>query len=1298
MSTTTDKAKSPTPPGTNGQKPEEKVKPAGFFQLLRYASKKDLLLMFIGAVFAIANGAALPAFSLVFGDMTDALSDGSDADLMVDLARDSMLKFIYVGLGTFAASWISMGTWMYTGERQAIRFREEYFKALLRQEIGWFDTLNPSEFSSKMAGECFAIQTGLGEKVSTLLYAGAVVIAGFVVGFIKGWELTLVLCAAIPLLGITGTLFVTSIQKQTTVSTKSYATAGALAEQALSAIRTVVGLGGEEKEIVNYRTALAAAKRTVIKFGIISAFAFGAIYFANGANYTLGFWVGGYFVHEQRINPATDKAYTVGDVLTTFFAVTMGAFSISLVSPSMKAIAQGKDAGGKVLAVINRKSAINHESREGIIPEKVQGYISFQDVHFSYPTREKKVLDGLNLTIEPNQKTALVGESGCGKSTCMQLIERFYDPTSGTVTLDGTPLNQLNIKWLRQNIGYVGQEPVLFSTTVRENMKMAKAGVKDDEIIQALKQANAWDFLAKSKGLDTYVGTGGAQLSGGQKQRIAIARALLKNPPILLLDEATSALDRTNEREIQATLDELAKGRTTIVIAHRLSTVKNSDKIVLFQDGKVAEFGTHKDLIKRRGKYYEMQKDQLHPEEHKHHHHHDKHPVETEQVKVIAAATEDETNIRQSFAEERPKVGDHLEPVGGSKKKEVFTEIPLTNTKEVVMNAENEIQTKEVKVDNATANAERPESGPESGPQSGAGSEPGSPRSDPQSPGSGQGDKAAVQIDAIDPVYELTRDLEDIESKIDNINRAITDTRRHGAPEYDDLYLSMNGDEVEQVRSMGKDKRKIVRFLKEQRVKLTKIKKEKEVQLAHHEKLKWKELAKKKKQEEKQLAKDKKAVMRKLSAYTKSERPIFYLGLLAAIANGTVFPFYAVVLSNILEVVSDPFADGFMSDIAFLALMFLVLAFASLFFYGLALSMFSIIAENLTVRLRSDVYHKMLRMHIAWHDDPNNNPGALAAKLASATSVNTLTSTAIGAMLQMNSSFITGVVISFIGSWRVTLVGIALSPIMIGSGKLQAEFMGGFAAKTDAAYQGSSLFVMESLTNMRTVAALGKEREILGFFSKALQKPKKDAIKKGVVSGFLFGCSQLAMFVVFGLVFYVGSLFMRNYGEGFKDVYMAVFGIMFATMDMGNVMQLIPDAAKATATAKSLFDVLETESKIDYKNPEGHKQDTPIQGDIEFRNVSFRYPGRPDKLVLNDLSFKVNKGSKVALVGESGCGKSTVIQLLQRFYDVDSGEILLDGVNIKEYDISFLRKHFGTVSQEPVLFNGTVAENIRYIS
>ena len=1167
----------------SNKKDSEKPRSISFFKLLTFASKSDWLLMTVGSLAAVANGAALPFFALVFGDMTDALAPGSSPDIMVDLAYETMFKFFWIGIGAALCSWISMSCWMISGERQAINFRRQYFRALLRQEIGWFDMLNPAELSSKIASECFAIQQGVGEKISTVLYASSTLIAGFVVGFLSGWQLTLVLCATLPILVIGGSLFIYALQKQAIQQSKAYSIAGALAEQALTAIRTVVGLTGEPKELNAYKSALISVKKTVLKFGVFSAFAFGISYCSFGITYCLGFWTGGAFVKSGTINPVTDEPYQVGDVLTIFFAIMIGSFTFATVGPAMKSVALAKQAGHKVLEIINRNSFISYEDACGETPANIQGKVTFQNVSFKYPANQEKfVLQDLDLVIEPNKKTALVGHSGCGKSTCMQLIERFYDPTSGVVTLDNTPFKILNIKWLRSHIGYVGQEPVLFSTTIRDNMKMAKLDASDKEIIEALKKARAWSFLSQGKQLDTYVGTGGAQLSGGQKQRIAIARAILKDPKILLLDEATSALDRTNEKEIQNTLDEISEGRTTIVIAHRLSTVRNADKIVLFEEGNVVEAGSHEELIRKQGRYYEMQKLQLNTDDGSSQKRYNKsHPLYEPPF--------EETDVRDSFAMERPYDRKN------SRDQKLTTEGEIIAVKEVQADIRNQ--------------------------------------------------EGLVAQDALQNIIAVDSS--------------------HAVPTEQPLQpplIDSNAATSSQSKYITKD-----------------IEKKSKAD---------------KKAEKLRLKAEKSAVTKKLYGYSKPDRKMFYGGLLSAILNGTVLPLYAVLLSFVLQEIGDPTAPDYSEQVRLLALMFLLLGVASLVLYTLMLSTFSIVGENLTQRLRSDLYDKMLRMHIGWHDDPNNNPATLATTLSTDTlAVNSLTSTAVGATFQMSSSFITGMVVAFIGSWQVTLVGLALSPIMIISGKMTADFNVGFSAKTDGAYKEASVFVSESLTNMRTVASLGKEDEVLRLYSDALRKPAKAATKKGFVSGLFFGLSQLGIFIVFGVIFYIGSLFMRDYDLEFRQVYQAVFGIMFASIDMGNSMQLIPDAARSMAAAKSIFSILGLQSKIDFKSPDGKSKDK-IQGDIEFLNVSFKYPSR-DKQVFQNLSFKAAKGSKVALVGPSGCGKSTVMQLLLRFYDVDSGEILIDGKNIKDYDIHHLRSYFGVVSQEPVIFEGTIEDNIR---
>jgi ATP-binding cassette subfamily B (MDR/TAP) protein 1 len=263
------------------------------------------------------------------------------------------------------------------------------------------------------------------------------------------------------------------------------------------------------------------------------------------------------------------------------------------------------------MRLLDSRPEIDAESTEGQVPQDVRGQVRFEDIHFRYPTRPGvRVLRGLNLTIEPGTYVALVGASGCGKSTAIQLIERFYDPLAGHVFLDGQDVAKMNIQEYRKHIALVSQEPTLYAGTVKFNILLGatkpEAEVTQEEIEEACRKANILEFVQSlPDGFETQVGGKGGQLSGGQKQRIAIARALLRNPKVLLLDEATSALDSTSEKVVQAALDQAAKGRTTIAIAHRLSTIQNADCIYFIQDGAVLESGTHDQLIAHRGAYYE---------------------------------------------------------------------------------------------------------------------------------------------------------------------------------------------------------------------------------------------------------------------------------------------------------------------------------------------------------------------------------------------------------------------------------------------------------------------------------------------------------------------------------------------------------------------------------------------------------------------------------------------------------------------------------------------------------------------
>ena len=300
--------------------------------------------------------------------------------------------------------------------------------------------------------------------------------------------------------------------------------------------------------------------------------------FAIFVLYAFAFYIGGVFVSKEfDTGGIFSGIYNGASVLTCFFGVIFGLFSLGMAMPNFALIMQAKAAGSLLFDVIEREPSLNYDDFDpNLNVTNLTGEIEMKNVKFAYPSRpDITVLDDFSFTFKPGKTTAIVGSTGSGKSTIIQLIERFYDPQGGTITVGGAPLNRLDIKSLRKNvIGYVGQEPVLFNMSIRENIRFGKENATDEEIKRACEEANAWDFINSfPKGLHTDVGSMGGQLSGGQKQRIAIARATIRQPKILLLDEATSALDRKSEAIVQEALEKISHGVTTIVIAHRLTTI-----------------------------------------------------------------------------------------------------------------------------------------------------------------------------------------------------------------------------------------------------------------------------------------------------------------------------------------------------------------------------------------------------------------------------------------------------------------------------------------------------------------------------------------------------------------------------------------------------------------------------------------------------------------------------------------------------------------------------------------------------
>lgn len=549
---------------------------------------------------AIATTALLisSGMSLVYPQaikwLVDTIVTDGDATMLNYAAIALVVMFI------IQAVFGAIRAWLFTvaSERVVARLRNRLFMALLGQEIGFFDQSRTGELTNRLASDTTVLQNTVTVNVSMALRYIVGAVGGTIMLLWMSPRLTVIAVAVVPIIAVSAAIYGRWLRSLSRKVQDALALSTSIAEEALSGVRTVRAFAREEAEGERYaeavETSYQLAARRALAMGIFQS----VLGFAGFSTIALVVWWGGSLVIEDRM--------TVGDltaflIYTGLIAVSLGALS-GLYSDFMRAIG----ASQRVFELMDRDSDLETESGE--VLQSVSGDVVLNDIHFAYPTRtDAPVLQGLTLTLGAGEVVALVGPSGSGKSTVAALLSRFYDPNSGVITIDGRELTSLLPKSLRHHVGVVSQEPILFAASIAENIRYGKPDATLDEVRTAALAANALNFVDDfPEGFDTLVGERGVRLSGGQKQRVAIARAVLKDPAILVLDEATSALDSESEHLVQEALDRLMEGRTTLVIAHRLSTVRDADRVVVLADGKVAEQGSHEALIGADGLYKKL--------------------------------------------------------------------------------------------------------------------------------------------------------------------------------------------------------------------------------------------------------------------------------------------------------------------------------------------------------------------------------------------------------------------------------------------------------------------------------------------------------------------------------------------------------------------------------------------------------------------------------------------------------------------------------------------------------------------
>lgn len=490
------------------------------------------------------------------------------------------------------------------GEYLTKRIRERMLSKILTFEVGWFDQDENSSgaICSRLAKDANVVRSLVGDRMALLVQTFSAVIIACTMGLIIAWRLALVMIAVQPIIIVCFYARKVLLKNMSKKAIKAQDESSKLAAEAVANLRTITAFSSQFRILSAFDQAQDGPNRESIRQSWFAGLGLSTSQSLMACTWALDFWYGGKLVSEGYI---TAKA-----LFQTFLVLVSTGRVIADAGSMTTDLSKGTDAVGSVFAVLDRYSHIEPDDPDGHRPEKLTGDIELQNVDFAYPARpDLVVFKGFTLTIKAGNSAALVGQSGSGKSTIIGLIERFYDPTRGTIRIDGRDIRSFHLRSFRKHIALVSQEPTLFAGTIRENIIYGSDNASETEIEDAARAANAHEFISYLKdGYDTWCGDRGAQLSGGQKQRIAISRAILKNPAILLLDEATSALDSQSEKVVQEALERVMVGRTSVVVAHRLSTIQNCDLIVVLQSGAVVEKGTHASLMGKgpKGSYFSL--------------------------------------------------------------------------------------------------------------------------------------------------------------------------------------------------------------------------------------------------------------------------------------------------------------------------------------------------------------------------------------------------------------------------------------------------------------------------------------------------------------------------------------------------------------------------------------------------------------------------------------------------------------------------------------------------------------------
>ncbi|KAI6757046.1 hypothetical protein HG530_011644 [Fusarium avenaceum] len=1087
---------------------------AAFLRIFTYCQPFDCALEIIAILAAIGSGVAMAMMNLVIGELMDVMGDptriATDPDGFMAAVSKNSLYFVYIGIARLGCTYVYSTLFTYVSLRVTNNIRQSYLRAALSQEVSYFDHGTSGSISMQGTSNGKLIQAGIADKLGLFFASFATFVAAFIIAFISYWKLTLILICIMPAIMLVIGTMATIDAGIDGKNLKVISQAAQYAETSLASIRTIKAFNLESRIMHKYTSFIETSRQLCRKKSGVYGVMFAWQYFIIYAGMGLAFWQGIRMIARGEVDG-------IGPVFTVLFSVIVGSTSINGIAPNISSFVRAGAGAAELFALIDRTSDINPLDESGQKPTQVSGVIEIQSIGFSYPTRpDTKVLDGFSLNIPAGKVTALVGASGSGKSTIIGLLERWYNPATGDIKLDGVSLKDLSVTWLRTTMRLVQQEPVLFNRTIFENIVNGLIGTpwekatranQEDRVKQAAKLAFADEFIQNlQEGYDTRIGERGGLLSGGQKQRIAIARSIVSDPSILLLDEATSALDPHSEGIVQKALDSASKNRTTLVIAHKLATIRDADNIVVMSKGKIVEQGTHDDLVALNGTYSKL------------------------------------------------------------------------------------VQAQDLSTSKGNLNIQTSDEG------------------------------STASTEAIEPVQSLAK-----------YNSIINEN----------LASQMRKEDFDLYKSTG---------------------------LLH--------------------------AIWKMIVSTPELRVYFVVISIACAVGAAVYPGQNLLLSEVMKVFTS---SNIVKGGDFVSLMYFVIGLGALVVFFIMGWISNIIAQTLSQNVREGLFRSMLKQDLRFFDRHENTVGALVSRIdTQSQAILELMGFSVALVLQSIINIIASSILALAYAWKLGLVGVfAGMPPLLLAGYARIRLETKLNADIDKRFSTSASIASESVNAIRTVSSLAIEKNILEKYTAELDSAVSGSTLRLFTMMIWFSLTQSIEFFILALGFWFGSKLVSQGEITFPQFIISFLGVFFSGQAAAVIFSFSSSFTKANSAANYYFWLTSLQPIIQETYENKDKGPTDGGSSIEFQDVQFSYPLAPQKRVIKGLDLTIGRGQFVAFVGASGCGKSTMVSLLERFYDPTSGNINIDGsAPLTEISPRLYRNRIALVQQEPTLFPDSIRENI----